>query len=104
MLALLLQDLLLADLLNSHGHLILKVQEHDSLLENKVDEQLSEEERKAAWLEFQQEKDRVERAPPPVMDPSIRYTNEVAANPFANILLTDREKYQLREVLMRRVS
>lgn len=35
---------------------IYKYHEHQSLLENKVDEVLNEEERKAAWEEFENEK------------------------------------------------
>ncbi len=50
------KDLLLADLLKKHDTLIWKYHDHDSLLENQVDENLTEEERKAAWDEFENEK------------------------------------------------
>merc|ERR1719510_2873592 len=50
------KDLLLAELLKKHGSMIWSFHDHDSLLENQVDENLTEEERKAAWEEFENEK------------------------------------------------
>lgn len=47
---------MLAELLTNHKDLIVQYHEHDSLLENKVEEELSEEERKTAWEEYEQEK------------------------------------------------
>ena len=40
---------------------IVKYHEHDSLLENKIDEGLSETERRAAWEEYEREKNKEER-------------------------------------------
>ena len=42
--------------MNTKKHLIYTFHEHDSLLENQIDQELSEEERKAAWEEFENEK------------------------------------------------
>ncbi|KAK9877516.1 hypothetical protein WA026_018624 [Henosepilachna vigintioctopunctata] len=50
------QDVLLAELLQHHEKSIFKYHEHQSLLANKEDETLNEEERKAAWEEFENEK------------------------------------------------
>ncbi|XP_049533839.1 transcriptional regulator ATRX homolog isoform X1 [Anopheles darlingi] len=52
------KDRLFAELLQRFDKLIYKYHEHDSLLENKEEETLNEEERKAAWEEFEQEKNR----------------------------------------------
>ncbi|XP_053668559.1 transcriptional regulator ATRX homolog [Anopheles marshallii] len=52
------KDRLFAELLKRFDPLIYKYHEHDSLLENKEEETLNEEERKAAWEEFEQEKNR----------------------------------------------
>ncbi|XP_049285576.1 transcriptional regulator ATRX homolog [Anopheles funestus] len=52
------KDRLFAELLKQFDTLIYKYHEHDSLLENKEEETLNEEERKAAWEEFEQEKNR----------------------------------------------
>lgn len=52
------RDRLFAGLLKKYDHLIYKYHEHDSLLENKEEETLNEEERKAAWEEFEAEKSR----------------------------------------------
>jgi len=50
------KDRLLAEMLKRHDSLIWKFHDHDSLLENQVDENLTEAERKAAWEEFENEK------------------------------------------------
>ena len=47
---------MLAELLTEKKQWIVKYHEHDSLLENKIEEDLTEEERKAAWEEFELEK------------------------------------------------
>lgn len=47
---------MLAELLAEHSDWIVNYHEHDSLLENKLEEVLSEEERKAAWEEYENEK------------------------------------------------
>ena len=46
----------MAELVLKHKDIIWKIHDHDSLLENQVDEHLTEEERKAAWEEFENEK------------------------------------------------
>ena len=48
--------MILADLLSSHKEWIVQYHEHDSLLENRPDEELNEEERKNAWEEYEREK------------------------------------------------
>ncbi|XP_074649962.1 uncharacterized protein LOC141905101 [Tubulanus polymorphus] len=50
------KDRFLADLLHEQMDWIVNYHEHDSLLENKVDEELNEDERKAAWEEYEAEK------------------------------------------------
>lgn len=59
---------------------IVSYHEHDSLLENKVSEGLSKEEREAAWAEYQQEK---ERANQPVRRYA-SYEEYLMANPHMN--------------------
>ncbi|XP_026730556.1 transcriptional regulator ATRX homolog isoform X3 [Trichoplusia ni] len=60
------RDRLFAEMLKEHEAQIYKYHEHDSLLENKEEETLSEEERKAAWEDFENEKNK----PPPTPFPS----------------------------------
>ncbi|KAF2905325.1 hypothetical protein ILUMI_00852 [Ignelater luminosus] len=50
------KDVLLAELLQKEKDRIFKYHEHQSLLENKEDEELDEAERKAAWEEYENEK------------------------------------------------
>ena len=56
------EDELLKSLLIECKSWILKYHEHDSLLENRIDEGLSEEERRIAWAEYQAEQKRTEMA------------------------------------------
>ncbi|XP_070553271.1 transcriptional regulator ATRX homolog [Ptychodera flava] len=63
------KDYILAELLTSKKEWILKFHEHDSLLENIISEELSEEDRRAAWAEYNAEKEgRVQR---PAVDPEL---------------------------------
>ncbi|XP_030744954.1 transcriptional regulator ATRX homolog isoform X1 [Sitophilus oryzae] len=50
-------DVLLGEMLQKYENTIFKYHEHQSLLENKQDEELNEEERKSAWDEFENEKE-----------------------------------------------
>ncbi|XP_077465495.1 transcriptional regulator ATRX-like isoform X1 [Stigmatopora argus] len=50
------KDLFLAELLQTHKDQIVCYHEHDSLLDHKEEEALSEEDRKAAWAEYEAEK------------------------------------------------
>lgn len=50
------KDILLGEMLQKYDKIIYKYHEHQSLLENKEEECLNEEERKAAWDEFENEK------------------------------------------------
>ena len=52
------KDRLFAEMLKKYEDYIYKYHEHDSLLENKEEETLNEDERKAAWEEFEAEKNR----------------------------------------------
>lgn len=52
------KDRLFAEMLKKYEDVIYKYHEHDSLLENKEEETLDEDERKAAWEEFESEKNR----------------------------------------------
>ncbi|CAG9788328.1 unnamed protein product [Diatraea saccharalis] len=63
------KDRLFAEMLKEHEAQIYKYHEHDSLLENKEEETLSEEERKAAWEDFENEKNRPPPAPFPTAWP-----------------------------------
>lgn len=53
------KDRLFADILSEYPNLLFRYHEHDSLLENKEEETLDEDERKAAWEEYNTEKDRI---------------------------------------------
>ncbi len=46
----------MAEMLKQYKNIILSYHEHDSLLENIVDEELTEEERRMAWDEYENDK------------------------------------------------
>ncbi|XP_006000298.1 transcriptional regulator ATRX isoform X1 [Latimeria chalumnae] len=50
------KDTILAELLQNHKEYMVGYHEHDSLLDHKEEEELTEEERKAAWTEYEAEK------------------------------------------------
>ncbi|KAL0102451.1 hypothetical protein PUN28_018014 [Cardiocondyla obscurior] len=50
------KDRLLAEIFLKYKDVVESYHEHDSLLENKAEEELDEEERKQAWLEYEEEK------------------------------------------------
>ncbi|XP_011502086.1 PREDICTED: transcriptional regulator ATRX homolog [Ceratosolen solmsi marchali] len=50
------KDRLLAEIFLNYKEAVYNYHEHDSLLENKQEEELDEEERKQAWLEYEEEK------------------------------------------------
>ncbi|CAG5119169.1 unnamed protein product, partial [Candidula unifasciata] len=50
------KDPLLAEVLTTNKHCVFAFHEHDSLLENQVEQTLTEEEKKAAWEEYENEK------------------------------------------------
>ena len=49
------QDVVLSELLKSCKDQIVSYHEHETLLDHKADEELSEAERKAAWAEYEAE-------------------------------------------------
>lgn len=51
------KDMLLADMLIKHKSLIVGYHEHDSLLQKETEDELTEEERKQAWKEYEDERD-----------------------------------------------
>lgn len=57
------KDRLFAEMLRKYEDMIYKYHEHDTLLENKEEETLGEEERKQAWEEFEMEKNRPQFVP-----------------------------------------
>ncbi|KAK3930445.1 Transcriptional regulator ATRX-like protein [Frankliniella fusca] len=60
------KDHLFAEILKKHATIIVKYHEHDSLLENKEEEELNEEERAAAWDDYEKEKKGPVNQPPQV--------------------------------------
>ncbi|KOX81255.1 Transcriptional regulator ATRX like protein [Melipona quadrifasciata] len=76
------KDILLAEIFLKYKNFVENHHEHDSLLENKAEEELNEEERKQAWLEYEEEK----KGKPPAM-PSYSANNMMAFPNMPNMML-----------------
>ncbi|KAM7539528.1 hypothetical protein Aperf_G00000036473 [Anoplocephala perfoliata] len=85
------KDRLLADLLSEQPHLVASYHNHDSLLENRLDEGLSEAERAEAWREYEEEK-RVGR-------PMTEYQRLLLNDPEAAMLQRQRIEEEQRRMM-----
>lgn len=65
----------MAELLKAYKKYITSYHEHDSLLENIVDEELTEEERKQAWEEYE-----LDKKPKPLVSVQTKQSNEIKAH------------------------
>ncbi|XP_043490866.1 transcriptional regulator ATRX-like isoform X2 [Polistes fuscatus] len=75
------KDRLLAEIFSKYKDLVENYHEHDSLLENKADEELDEEERKQAWLEYEEEKER-----PNINATTAAYQNNILLQQYNNMI------------------
>nr|XP_050855049.1 transcriptional regulator ATRX-like isoform X1 [Vespula vulgaris] len=75
------KDRLLAEIFLKYKDLVENYHEHDSLLENKADEELDEEERKQAWLEYEEEK-----KGPPSNTGMTAYQNNILLQQYNNMI------------------
>lgn len=88
------KDILFAEILKQFSDWIEKYHEHDSLLENVVEEELNEEERKLAWEDYENDKKRG------VM-PAATNTGESQTNIVLNIInLESKVLYRELSVIM----
>lgn len=78
------KDVLLAHLLHKFPHMVYKYHEHDSLLENKNEQDLSEEEKADAWKQYE---DDVKRKNETNMGP---YGNNFGMLPIIRVLVHTR--------------
>ncbi|XP_053988590.1 transcriptional regulator ATRX homolog isoform X1 [Hylaeus volcanicus] len=89
------KDRVLAEIFLKYKNFVENYHEHDSLLENKTEEELDEEERKQAWLEYEEEK----KGKPMQMYPTVApISNSAFLNhyglPASGHLGTDYEKFR----------
>ena len=80
LLPLLPKDRLFANMLKKFEDMIYKYHEHDTLLENKEEETLNEDERKQAWEEFEAEKNRPQFVPTSFVQQPPRGVGPVTSN------------------------
>lgn len=84
------KDRLLAEMMIKRNEWIVTFHEHDSLLQNKEDEELNEDERKAAWDDFENEKrgGLINANPfPGITDPTMLASGMLASGMLGNMTL-----------------
>ncbi|XP_043830091.1 transcriptional regulator ATRX-like [Dromiciops gliroides] len=90
------KDTVLAELLQIHKEYIVGYHEHDSLLDHKEEEELTEEERKAAWAEYEAEK---KELPLHFTLPNIIFSSEPPFIPFDMEALSSMSHQQLEDLI-----
>uniref|UniRef100_A0A670YZX1 DNA helicase n=1 Tax=Pseudonaja textilis TaxID=8673 RepID=A0A670YZX1_PSETE len=96
------KDTILAELLQIQKEYIVGYHEHDSLLDHKEEEELTEEERKAAWAEYEAEKKgltmRINMPAGPNMFPP-NFTSQTPYIPFNLAALSAMSNQQLEDLI-----
>ncbi|GAB1303054.1 Transcriptional regulator ATRX [Apodemus speciosus] len=96
------QDTILAELLQIHKEHIVGYHEHDSLLDHKEEEELTEEERKAAWAEYEAEKKGLTmrfNIPTGTNLPPVTFTSQTPYIPFNLGALSAMTNQQLEDLI-----
>ncbi|XP_046395134.1 transcriptional regulator ATRX homolog isoform X2 [Ischnura elegans] len=93
------KDRLLAELIQKYPNLIDNYHEHDSLLENKTEEELTEEERKAAWEDFENDKKGVLPAVNQAMMGVVNYAGSISQSMYGANLFPETAQ-ALREAIL----
>nr|XP_034342190.1 transcriptional regulator ATRX isoform X3 [Arvicanthis niloticus] len=96
------KDTILAELLQIHKEHIVGYHEHDSLLDHKEEEELTEEERKAAWAEYEAEKKGLTmrfNIPTGTNLPPVTFTSQTPYIPFNLGALSTMSNQQLEDLI-----
>ncbi|KYO38303.1 transcriptional regulator ATRX [Alligator mississippiensis] len=96
------KDTILAELLQIHKEHIVGYHEHDSLLDHKEEEELTEEERKAAWAEYEAEKKGLTmrfNMPAGTNMPHVNYNTQTPYIPFNLGALSAMSNQQLEDLI-----
>uniref|UniRef100_A0A674JUB6 Transcriptional regulator ATRX n=1 Tax=Terrapene triunguis TaxID=2587831 RepID=A0A674JUB6_9SAUR len=96
------KDTILAELLQIHKEHIVGYHEHDSLLDHKEEEELTEEERKAAWAEYEAEKKGLTmrfNMPAGTNMPPINFNSQTPYIPFNLGALSAMSNQQLEDLI-----
>ncbi|XP_040600239.1 transcriptional regulator ATRX isoform X3 [Mesocricetus auratus] len=96
------KDTILAELLQIHKEHIVGYHEHDSLLDHKEEEELTEEERKAAWAEYEAEKKGLTmrfNIPTGTNLPPVTFTSQTPYIPFNLGALSAMSNQQLEDLI-----
>ncbi|KYN23065.1 Transcriptional regulator ATRX like protein, partial [Trachymyrmex cornetzi] len=100
------KDRLLADIFLKLKDIVKNYHEHDSLLENKAEEELNEEERKQAWLEYEKEKEEKSLINPMMKATSLNQDNMLLQQDMMmNFVLSSTQnkfEYKNRQQLIRK--